>query len=239
MTSSKWTQIKTELLAEARTVNWCGVVLYIIALALLFLVWNYVPGKTAKIIAVWGFVTTQLVCNLKMKEARRNAFLSFVQWAGLAMFVLLAIAYSAAAVQEYDIAAISLLVLFFSFLVGAWVSNVRALWKSDSWVLVVIAYPVVSFTTVAIFAFLYSVTSGFPEQAVIDSSGQLVKASWDLMYFSSSVFYSNAFGDMLPHGYSKLITQIELAFSAIIHVIVLGMVVARMADAEKEKKKRK
>lgn len=50
------------------------------------------------------------------------------------------------------------------------------------------------------------------------------EGAWNYVSFSSSMFYSNMFGEV-PFGISKLFSHVELAFSFVVHIIVLGFII--------------
>lgn len=52
-------------------------------------------------------------------------------------------------------------------------------------------------------------------------------------FYSATVYYSIVFGDMMPVGYSRIITLIECFFSSAIHIILLGLVISTIKNNNK------
>jgi hypothetical protein len=126
--------------------------------------------------------------------------------------------------------AVFLGVIFYLFIVN-FVYSLILLWQSkrDKLLFVISTYLFMAFMTIVLFGFIFSFTSAFEGNKIINpSSNEPAKVAWEYVYFSSGTFYSASFGDYVPIGIvNKVISQIELALSAIIHIIILGEILSK------------
>lgn len=93
------------------------------------------------------------------------------------------------------------------------------------------------FVTVILFGYVFAFFSAFNGQGIVDyKTDSKITELWNYIYFSSTTFYSTTFGDLIPSGWMiKLISQIEVVVSAVIHVIILGDLLSRRLDSQKNK----
>ncbi|MBI3027747.1 hypothetical protein HYY70_06580 [Candidatus Woesearchaeota archaeon] len=184
-----------------------------------------IPSETFKILAAFGLAISQLIYNLKVKiDEEAKVYPNFLRWSYFILLLLFAIVYTSAVLKEITISIITLLITFGAILLSTLILNFSNLWKSKSIFWIIIFYLALAFTSIILFGYIFTIISSFEDSRILDSKGQPIKGAWEYVYFSSSVFYSNTFGET-PNGLSKLFVQIELAFSFIVHIIVLGSIV--------------
>ncbi len=205
--------------------------LYIGFMILFFviLVIKSITSPTLKIISIFGLFVAQLLYTIKNKENKSTQiFPNFSNWAGTILLLLFAISYTAATVKEITFGAITFLFTLGTIMLGALVLNFSTLFKSKTLVGIILSYIMLAFGSILFFGFMYNIFSGFPEHQIISQEGNHINEVWNYLYFSSSVFYTNTFGDILPQGFSKVMVQIELLYSFIVHIIVLGAVIPKL-----------
>ena len=83
------------------------------------------------------------------------------------------------------------------------------------------------FLLIILFGYSYAILGSFEDNGIewVTENG-VVTDVWNSIYFSAQTFYSSSFGDIVPLGYSRLLVVVELIFSVILHVIVLGRIIS-------------
>ena len=192
--------------------------------------WIKLPWQTIKILAAFGLPVSQLIYNLKVKiDEKSQIFPSFLRWSYFIVLLFFAIVYTSAILKEIVISVIMLLVTFGTIIFSALILNFLNLWKSKNLFWIIIFYLALAFTSIIMFGYIYTILGAFENNKIFDSEGKSIQSAWDYVYFSSSVFYSNTFGEH-PNGLSKLFVQIELGFSVVVHIIILGFVINSLSN---------
>lgn len=199
---------------------------YLVSLAIFTIVWFIpIPWKTVNIIGAFGTVGSQLIYNLKVKmDEKIPIFSKFIRWAYFVVLLLFAITYTSAILKEISISILTLLTTFGAILLGAVILNFSNLFKSRWPWGIIISYLALAFTSILLFGFIFTITSALDSSEIVDQGGNKLEGAWNYVSFSSSIFYSNTFGEV-PSGISKLFAHIELAFSFVVHIIVLGFII--------------
>ncbi|MBI3026788.1 hypothetical protein HYY70_01630 [Candidatus Woesearchaeota archaeon] len=199
---------------------------YLISLVIFTFVWFIpIPWKTINIVGAFGTVISQLIFNLKAKmDEKISIFSRFIRWAYFIVLLLFAITYTSAILKEITISVITLLITFGAILLGAVILNFSNLFKSRWPWGIISSYLALAFTSIFLFGFIFTITSALDSSKIVDPTGKSIDGAWNYVSFSSSIFYSNTFGEV-PSGISKLFAHIELAFSFIVHIIVLGFII--------------
>ena len=108
--------------------------------------------------------------------------------------------------------------------------DTKSLWGA------ILFYILVSMMSITLFGYGYTISDAWAGHGLIYAgSGQDLESTNAHLYFSSSVFYSNVAGDIIPQGFGRFWMQIESAFSQIFHIIILGIVIAKVGDSLKFK----
>jgi len=199
---------------------------HLIALLFLFITW-FCTGfpKTIKILSIFLVVVSQLSYNVKVKIID-DFYFRFLQWLYFVLILLFAILYLASSVGDIKIAMVFYFIMPFVLLIGFFIPNVYALRKSRNVHEVISYYIIVVLIGIIIFGYGFIILSAL--------GGNKLENPWDYLYFSAQIFYSNNFGDIVPIGLSRLLAVIEIVFSAIIHIIVLGTIINRISGKNKE-----
>jgi len=200
--------------------------IHLIALSFLSITW-FLTGspKTVKILSIFLVVVSQLSYNVKVKIID-DFYFRFLQWLYLVLILLFAILYLASSVGDIKIAMGFYFIMPFVLLIGFFIPNVYALRKSRNVHEVISYYIIVVLIGIIIFGYGFIILSAF--------GGNKLENPWDYLYFSAQIFYSDNFGDIVPIGLSRLLAVIEIVFSAIIHIIVLGTIINRISGKNKE-----
>lgn len=211
------------------------VLFYIVAAVSLLLTWSLRDSPvTIKILTIFLFVVSQYFYNTKIMTDD-DLFFRFAKWTYFILVLLVAITYLAFSVQEIEIAVITFLIIPFAVLIGFFISMFSSLWEGKSIRVVIISYIILVFIVIVLFGYFFIFLSVSEGNGIRWASGNTaVEDFWDFIYFSAQIFYSNNFGDIVPLGLSRLLAVVELAFSAIIHIIVLGTIITRLSEKIKK-----
>ncbi|VVB75293.1 Uncharacterised protein [Candidatus Tiddalikarchaeum anstoanum] len=69
-----------------------------------------------------------------------------------------------------------------------------------------------------------------PNNSLVYEKNQITISSLDYLYFSTSVFVSNALGEIQPQGVSKVIMLIESFLTSLLNIIVVGEIICGYLD---------
>lgn len=214
--------IKEEVLEELKD-KWFWA--YLIGILGFTIIFAKVPYTSFKIIAGFGVAVSQLIYNIRIIFLKKDSFFpSFLRWSYFIILLLFVTTYTAAIVKDIMVSIILLLTAFGIIILSALVISFINLWKSKNVYLIIITYLFFAFTAIVFFGYIFSIAVGFEGSQILNSDGVELEGAWNYVSFSSSVFYTNTFGE-IPLGWPKLIAHFELAFSAVIHIIVLGMII--------------
>jgi hypothetical protein len=204
---------------------------YIIAMLVLGgIIWgnsktNFLP-KTLIIIIFFLFPIIQFVYNIKIKM--ENKFQDFLRWFYFLVLTILPIIYLSVMVGEIQIGAILLVILAGLGLISMVGVQLRTLIKSKGRIpLIIINYLIFVFLLIILFGFIYSFSNAFEQSKIINQENIKIQGTEELIYFSTSVFYSNIIG-YYPLGVSKWIVQIEVVISYLVHIIVLSYLLSEI-----------
>ena len=188
--------------------------------------------KTIAVLAMFSFPVIQLIYNLKYKLDKKS-FPSgeYLRWAYFLLFLFFAIIYLSISLEEYQIAIPLLLFTVGSGLFFTSILNIKTLCKSRGLLGAIMAYLVAVFTIVVFFGFIYTISGTFENQGILNTDGEVIQNAWEYVYFSSSAFYTMVL-DYSPKGFSRIIMQLELVASFIIHVFLLGILIPKIKKSK-------
>ena len=202
--------------------------LYIGAAAVFFVAWYCFNSSTFKIISIILVLICQCLLNTKVLT-NTDTTNTFFKWTYFFVLLLFAVAYLAASLQEADIATATFIFAPYVLTLGLLIPVLLGLWESKNTHTLIISYVILAVLVITVFAYSFAVLSLFEGNEVEWVSVQkVVTDPWALLYFSTEVFYSNCFGDIVTLGFARLLASIELVTSAIIHIIIVGMVISRI-----------
>ncbi len=182
--------------------------------------------KTLKVIAIFATLISYYFLIRKNFKSRDN-FLKVFNIFVLMTLIFAAFSYTAASVKEMNVAAVSIFIWFMIMFLFSIILYVLILHKSKNIPIIIITYIAISVLTIAMFAFLFSVSKSFDGGVVWSDSKEMVDDN-NNFYFSALVFYSNVFGDIIPLGISKIIVFVELIWSFVLHIIIIGEVISQL-----------
>ena len=147
--------------------------------------------------------------------------------------MLISFAYFAAVVGDSAISLVLLILSTISFLFGLLVLYTWNTWKTKDVSKWKILYGVITYILLVLYSsfcfglffFFYSlhVTSGL----FIDATK--ISSLIEYIYFSFTLFYSSTFDNVIPFGFSKIIVVLELIFTSIVHIFILGVVISKIS----------
>jgi len=201
---------------------------------------------TVKIGFLVVLLITQFLYSLNFKYPLG---VTIVNWTVFADFLLIAIAYVAISVKDYDIAAITTLLAIAVVLLLPILLNLIKLWEvKDSKhkpllkiIAIVLMYTFLAISMIILFGFLFIISDSTAGSEIIrpcnTTPSNTTLTGEDFLFYSGTVFYSSTFGDMVPQGFSRWLTLFECMVSYIFHVILLGVIVSSIwPDPKKDKR---
>ncbi len=206
---------------------------FIFAAFLLLITWFLIDSpKTIRVLTIFLFVLSQFLYNIKIISRDEYYFNRFVNWIYLILFFLFAITYLLLSVKEIEIALFAFLSVPFILFIGLSILSLFSLWESKNILKIIILYIFLVFSVIILFGYSFAFINVFGGGNEIKwaSENKVVEDIWDSIYFSAQIFYSRNSGEIVPLGLSRLLIVIELVFSAIIHIIVLGSIVSRLRE---------
>jgi len=211
-------------------------VLFLVSTIILTLSWFVFDGpKTLKIASALFFIVANILRILNSPNNKKNLFFRYTDFATLSLMTLFTATYVAASVGEIIIAQGLLIFAFAVIVLANLIVHTIPLIKSKKLNTfdIISRYLLISFLLIVFFGLVYAILNGFPGQGLIyEDSATAIENTGDILYFSSSIFYSNAIGDIIPQGYSKLLSQIETALSHVLHIILLGILIAKLSNSD-------
>lgn len=198
--------------------------------------WFVVPWLTLKVVALFFLCFTQLMYNLFTRITDEKS----PKWISFTIISLFTVAYTSALLNELILSAFALHLSFVILFVSSIIIHFLSLWRSKKVFWVMARYLLLSLALIIFFSYAYFVIVAVDNGGLLYSDGKRVSNLGDFVYFSSSVYYSITLGDIFPSsGYLKLGTIIESAISFVVHIIVLGWVIAKINILPKKEKGRK
>lgn len=199
---------------------------YLIISFILFLVaWRINVPVTFKVIALLILSTTYTLYTLKVRRSWTNIFNTVLTWLSF-------IIYLAASVKDANVALIGIVVMIILIIGESLITALLGLYNSEKIPTLIVAYLMLAFMVILSFSVFYITTSVSEGNSIKNSfSNTTITNTYDYLYFSSTTYYSSGYGEYYPVGdRMRSITQIEVAFSFVIHIIVLGMVISRLGN---------
>jgi len=190
--------------------------------------------KLVKILTSLLFLLSYVIYNIKVITKEDSILIKFLNWTLFIIILLLTIAYIAATFKEITIATFTLLITFGTIVLSSLFMGINNLWKSRGIFSIISSYLVLAFVAIVLFGSIFTVIGEFEGNELMWGNESKVEDAWDYMYFSSSVFYSSTFGDIFPLGYSRLLVSLEFAFSFVIHIIILGLIISQVYSSSQE-----
>jgi len=185
-------------------------------------------SKTINIVSSILFLVADTLYNVKNQDKKTPSFTKFINWFGFSIMAFFTLVYLALSVGEVTFAVVLLIGGIIAISIASLVMNFKGLFKVRTLIGVTISYAAISFMAVVFFGYLYTIATAYPGNGLIWTGSGTTFAGWDYVYFSSSIYYSNALGDIIPVGASKVMMQIESAFSFVFHIIILGYVISEL-----------
>jgi hypothetical protein len=179
------------------------------------------------------FPIVQFIYNKKVKIS--NKFQKNLSWIFFVILTLFALTYLFAINKEILMTAFLFILVSLFIITSVVILTFQNMLKSKNIPQIIINYIIFSFVLILLFAFFYALFSGWEINKIINSENNSVKGTWDFIYFSSSVFYTSVI-NYIPNGWSKLIVQIELVVSFIVHTILIGNIIPEIIERKKLKK---
>jgi hypothetical protein len=162
----------------------------------------------------------------------------YLGWTYFGILLFFAVGYTAVLTNDKIIIVLTLLTLVYSSLIAVLSIFIAAasicavsLWVSKKPLMIFLSYLFLVFTVLVTFGYLYAISHAFnigEIKSPIDDTK--VTNAWSFVYFSALIFYSSAFGDVIPYGFSKVIVILQLFFSVIVHVFILGRAVTSLEE---------
>ncbi|MFA6462028.1 MAG: hypothetical protein WCV90_07225 [Candidatus Woesearchaeota archaeon] len=184
-------------------------------------------------------ILIQFVFNIKIQYELK---FKIINWFSFFLLILVSIAYTLTKLNNVGLALFTLLVAVFITFLVALIVHVLNLWKSkgdrNKRVITTITYYLaLAFTGIILFGYIFALIGiNHPENSLKFTGVNNTLNGQDYIYFSAVTFYSGALGDIIPLGYSKMVMVMELAFSYIIHIIILGIVISKFGYNSNERK---
>ncbi|MEK6917809.1 MAG: ion channel [Nanoarchaeota archaeon] len=180
-----------------------------------------------RIITLAIFIITDIFYVLR-KKRRDNFFTSWGDWLTILILVAMLVLYLVLSFKSLEFKILSLLAFVFVVLAVLVINGFVLLVKSERSFWIILPYIALVSATIVFFGFTFTFSQ------INYSNGTLVKNAWDYIYFSSSTFYASTYGDIIPTGaLSKFLTQIEIFFSFIIHIFLVGYILSKPRKSEK------
>lgn len=172
------------------------------------------------------FLVTWVFYNLLEAKKEKDLFKKVYLFFGPLITLFLWLILLFATPELVNISVLLLLVLV--FLIFSIISThffIQML-KVKGLVMIILAYIGFILGFLTLFAFIFSLIPA------IDNNNELIYEEndmtqpWDTIYFSFTNFYNSGHGDIYPKGeYMKLATQLEVFFSVIVHIFVIGEII--------------
>lgn len=192
---------------------------FLVSSAISLICFSLIKSPPLNTISLFLLIVSLFYYNIRVKS--EDFFQYFIKWTYFVLILLLGFSYGLIIYFNIiDTAAFMLIIAISVILLSFVVINILNLWNSRKPILIIISYLLLAISVILSFSLLFT---GSDIRWLKDNSK--VSNWWDFVYFSASLFYANTFGDILPFGYSRLLVILELAFSFIIHIIILGTVV--------------
>lgn len=163
------------------------------------------------------------------KKTSESMPAKFERFSFYPVFILLSLSILAYVAMLVGDVTLSLILLFTTptlLLFGLVLSYGLSLMNSKRKVSLIFSYIMLCLSTIVFFGFIFSLAPLFNSNLSYAYKEGNVTGMNDLLYFSAQTYYASSYGDVYPVGdFSRLASIFEVAFSFIIHVIILGLFV--------------
>ncbi len=228
-------------MVKHRIKSWVGKykysLLFYLSMFILVLTWFLIKTtpKSVKIFSALFFTVSQAVYYVKTSDENTLFFTKFIHWLSFGLMFTFTCVYISFSVGDILIAVWFLFIISFVVLISNIVFYYIGLHKSKTIYSIILNYLLFSLLVIVLFGFVFTISTGFDGNGLVyDKTTTNLFSSWEYVYFSSSIYYSNALGDILPQGYSKLIVQFESVFSYVFHIIILGFLISNFYNKKEE-----
>lgn len=222
---------------EGKTVwlNRYSIFLYISIISVVLAWFIFESAPTIRIISLLLFLGAIISFNLKNNKIKEMSIFSiFSNWFLIGVLSILSLIYIAISVGDIEIATGLMITSVILMLVSLLVIYSFGLFKTENLLVIILAYLAISFLLIVLFGLGFTTIEGFNKgHLILTASNSSLKSSWDYVYFSSSAFYSNSLGEIVPVGLSKTLMQIESAISYLYHTIIIGFVISAISNKKK------
>lgn len=217
-------------------VNWISNQKYLLGLIIsgvIFAVAWYMEGILFRLFALLLVLCAQIIYASKTDDEKGDIFGPVLKWAHPAFTVMAILIYVSALLNEIDRMVILLVSTIGTIFLGLVWWKYTQLMKEKNLFGVCVTYLLLSFSAVALFSYGYAILGAFPGNELIHSNsinGTIVDDidAWDYMFASATIYYTSPFSGLFPTGWSKLVVVTQLAFTFVLHVIVLGYIISRL-----------
>jgi hypothetical protein len=196
-----------------------------------------ITSKSLKLSSFFLWAIAQLIYNIKFSdEYGGRPFSNKLDWGYFIILLVLAIGYAGAVSNEIPITVTTIFVVVFGVLFAFMYVWFRRLICS-TWSNLILNYLVFSILLIIFFGFLFSICAGFAGNEVFDSKSKSLQEPLSIYLYSASVYYANTFNET-PFGVSRIISQIELLLSYLIHIFAVGFILKYLPDKKNNRKRR-
>ncbi|MCA9487389.1 MAG: hypothetical protein KC516_00325 [Nanoarchaeota archaeon] len=213
----KWEETKKEFKKDLENPLLWGYFLIMIVLAILFSVKKDEDFRLISLVIFIVLQTGYLIFLSKKGEKRLN-------WIYLILFVFYLIIYFFAI--NKNISALTISVLAFVFLAVGWLWGISYTTLKDKRIPLIVSYIVFVGASILFFSLIFSVFNASLQNKILDPDGRQIQGMVEYVWFSAGNFYMNNFGEK-PYGMSKSFSYFEMAFSLIIHTIIISREIER------------
>ena len=241
MKQTKFKQAEIGMIPEQMKKIWFWI--YLISLLGSPYILKTALNMPSKIIILFVLIVVNVFFNIKIKWDRG---ITIFNWIITANLLLLFFAFLFTSFNNYDGAAIFLMLLIGGVLIAMIIHSLTRLWKTkdsvhenlvQKLILVISHYLPFAFVLILFASFGLSIAQLFPGNQIVDIVNNTNLSDFqDLSYYSAGVFYSSSFGDMVPAGASRWISISIAIVSYSVHVILLGVIISSLGSDSSKKK---
>lgn len=210
---------------------------YLASIIFVCVSWFALNIVTLRIFGIIILVICQFFYNRKVK-INDDLFIRCLHWAYFLFFLLLSVTYVAVSVKEMEISLLTLIILPIPIIISILIPIISDLWNPKNLFGLIFSYIFLAFLLIVLFGYGFVILGLSQDNAVKwVSDDKALDGTWDFIYFSAQNFYSNSLGDIIPLGMSRVWAVIEFITGTVIHVILLGMIISRLNNMIKARKK--
>lgn len=200
---------------------------FLLISTLLFLImWYFTTSEIVRIITLVVVVFAYTLHTFKMSsKSEVNAYYLILIW--LSFFI-----YIASLFHNVSLVLNGLWFMIVFVFLASLISSFVAVYNSKTVPVLIITYMIFTCILLSMFGVLYLVVDVFDGNDIKNSFNSTYSMDLlDYVYFSSTMYFSSNYGGFYPVGnLMRLITQFQVAWSFIIHIILLGRVMTRLEN---------